>query len=140
MHPVLFRELIESDHPVPVPQQRLSRFGIVLLISADELIPLSFAGRAGVREGHPMKKLPGRGLLGLRQMIDHVDRLVVLAALFLPLGMLLGQRGPDAQVTVRDSQPSQLQAPSLEIAQNAAPGLLAFPLPVLTGQHHFAPV
>ena len=60
---------------------------------------------------------------------------MVPAALFGRRGLLLGQRGPDAEMAIGDGAAPRFQAPRPQIPQHRPPRLLRFALAALDGQH-----
>ena len=101
--PVILRELVEREHPLPVPIEHC-RGCLEPLRPTPVLVPrlqalrLLLCGRVvDLRE-----LAPGVGLEPLRDLVEGVDDPMVPAPLFLRVGVDVPQPGPDSQVPVPD--------------------------------------
>src|SRR5262252_1218853 len=117
MLPVLARELVERDHPLPVPIERAPDLGVAALRAPRlkrPLLPLRLLARLGVRdlrEETPRFRLPRE-----RQLVEDVQKAMIPAPLLLRLREHRGQRAPDPEMAIADHQLRCRQAPPLEVA------------------------
>ncbi len=109
MAPVLLRELIKGDAPLPIVMEPFDGLRGEHTIPAAALIasPLTGCLRLRIRQGlQPRARL---GLVSLRDSIQHIDQPMVPASRFGRRGLLLGQRGPDPH---RQSCSARASAPA----------------------------
>jgi len=108
--PVLAGEVVEGHHPRPVALEGVGGGGMGVAVALDEEVaePLGLGASGGV--GHLAQQLPRLGLQAPRQAVEDVADLVISAALLGDLGEDVRHGGPDAEVTIGDEEPRQLQA------------------------------
>jgi len=79
--PVFGREVVEGQQRVAILRQALSRLGVLALVGGHEQVERLLG--IGLRRSHPdlMQLLLGLRLQSLRQLVEHVGRLMNPAAL-----------------------------------------------------------
>ena len=84
--------------------QARDSLGVLLTEGVTEAFPSLLGLKAAFGQTDLMQHLLGFGLQRIRQLIQHVGRLVHPAQLRMRLGIYLSQRGPEPQRAVSNSQ------------------------------------
>jgi hypothetical protein len=106
MLPVWLRKLIEGGETFPVPLETLGGIRLpTLLTPAHKLRPPPFGLSVGCRIGNLTEEGFGGHLLSRRQFIEHIEYLVVPAALLLYVGIHIPQPRPNPQMAIAQHQP-----------------------------------
>src|SRR5439155_12763878 len=102
MDPILFRECVDTDHSVPIVQQRFCSLRMSLSVPGNKAIAFLLALRLSLGIIHRPQQLLCGGLFFLRQFVQYIANFVIPATLLAPLGMELSECCPNSKVAIRN--------------------------------------
>ena len=114
--PVLLREAEEGHHPLPIPLERLDRLRMRLPIARCKSVAQPLGLGLGFGVDNPTQQVLRLGLQADRQLIQHVDELVIPAALLFDLREDLGESGPDPEMAICNDESRCVQAAGAKLS------------------------